>query len=336
MAIGNKESTRYGKISVIIPVYNSQEYLADCINSILNQTYENIELLCVDDGSTDKSYIILKELAKTDKRIKIISQDNSGVSVARNTGIEQATGDWITFVDSDDTLNPDMYFNLIEKAIEYNADIVHCGYRKKYPDGSYKDIGGTKRLLVQGPDEACNCLFNGYFFTGGVWNKIYRKSIVNSIKFDSRFQINEDVLFNLMTFINCETIVFYDLPLYEYYDRVGSACNTTKRVKKAADCSGVARLMTEYCKNRECYYSALRHLYRCLINESRQLVLSNDLHEVKSLKIEIENIEKKLENVSLKYKFNNYFMFSFPRIYKLIYNIYDKYRVPNWEIREED
>ena len=137
------------KISVIVPVYNCDPYVEQCIRSILAQSYTDLEIICVNDGSTDDSGTILDKLACEDARIRVIHQKNAGASAARNMGIDLATGDLITFVDSDDIIEPDMYETLLPYFDEKNVDIVHCGYKRVHLDGSIKDVNGTGKLVRQ-------------------------------------------------------------------------------------------------------------------------------------------------------------------------------------------
>lgn len=130
------------KISVIVPVYNCAPYVERCIHSIMAQTHTDLEIICVDDGSTDGSSQLLDKLTMEDPRIHVIHQSNAGVSAARNAGIDIATGDLITFVDSDDAIEPDMYEILLPYFSDESVDIVHCGYKRIRPDGSVKDVNG--------------------------------------------------------------------------------------------------------------------------------------------------------------------------------------------------
>lgn len=128
------------KISVIIPVYKSEQVLKKCINSIISQTYPNLEIILVDDGSPDHSGIICDDYSKIDSRIKVIHQKNSGVSVARNNGLKNATGDYCIFLDSDDYIEPIMYQSMIQIAKQYNCDVVMCD--------CVKECGGNKQLYT--------------------------------------------------------------------------------------------------------------------------------------------------------------------------------------------
>ena len=123
------------KISVIVPIYNLAPWLGRCVESILAQTCENLEVILVDDGSGDDSLAIARSFAERDSRVKVIHQENAGVTTARLRGVAEATGDWIGFVDGDDELEPQMYARLLENAHSYGADISHCGYQRLSPDG---------------------------------------------------------------------------------------------------------------------------------------------------------------------------------------------------------
>ena len=135
------------KVSVVIPVYNTQKYLDQCLGSILFQTYRNLEIICVNDGSTDNSLAILQKYAKFDKRIKIIDQKNMGISPARNEGMKVATGEFIIFFDSDDFFDSTMIEEMVMKAEEYDADIAVCSY-SVFDDRVQKDVSGTLLPLI--------------------------------------------------------------------------------------------------------------------------------------------------------------------------------------------
>ena len=121
-----------GKISVIVPIYNVEQYLRKCIDSIINQTYKNLEIILVDDGSWDNSPRICDEYAKRDNRIKVIHKKNGGLADARNTGLKMITGNYISFIDSDDYIEKTMYEKMIKVILKYNADIIECNLNYKY------------------------------------------------------------------------------------------------------------------------------------------------------------------------------------------------------------
>ena len=220
------------KFSVLVPVYNVEKYLARCLDSILAQTYRDLEIICVNDGSTDNSRNVLDKLSCEDARIRVIHQKNAGASAARNTGINVATGDLITFVDSDDAIEPDMYETLLPYFADKNVDIVHCGYKRMYLDGSSKEVNGTGRQVHQTRYEAAECLLSGKMFVGSLCNKLFRSHLLAGVQFDTTLAINEDVLANAVLFHKANKSVFLDVGKYLVYERNGSASSVTKELKK--------------------------------------------------------------------------------------------------------
>lgn len=206
-------------ISVIVPVYNTGQYLKDCVNSILAQDYDNIEILLVDDGSTDnRSAVLCDKLADEYKNIKVIHQKNCGLSGARNRGIEEAKGEYISFIDSDDIIESNMLSTLYSMIKENDVKVSLCGMvienNKKVvrPD----DIVGDKVFT--------NTEFLHYFFLGcnhSACTSLYHKSVFEACKFPLN-ETNEDYLFNFEVFIRQDKIVVTDKPLYHYVKREGS------------------------------------------------------------------------------------------------------------------
>ena len=202
------------KVSIIVPVYNVEKYLSKCLESLINQTLKDIEVICVNDGSTDNSLCILKEYANKDSRIKIIDKQNEGVSVARNTGIEVATGEYLMFVDSDDYLVE----NACEKAlntIEHNnSDICIFGHYDLV-DGN-KIISHKTNDLIKIKD--LNVKENLVEYSIYIWDKIYRTEFIksNQIKFPLGLKTAEDVIFCLLCLFNEAKYATLAEPLYVY------------------------------------------------------------------------------------------------------------------------
>lgn len=322
-------------ISVIIPVYNSGKYIADCLDHVLAQTVRDLELLCIDDGSTDQSATILDRYARSDSRIKVVHQSNSGVSAARNAGLSLAKGEFITFVDSDDTLDPNMYAHLLELITCHSADIAHCGYRKIFLDGSSRDVGGTNELLIQNSMEAAKCLLSGQHFTGGLWNKLYRSRLFEHIRFDTELKMNEDVLINAAIFQKAEKIVFHDVPLYHYYERAGSSCSAMAEQKKKEDSVLAAERIFSLYRDTEAAAEAARKLHYSLCDLYRTCLLSGDRcnsEAAQQVDQKIKQILPYCENLSSRAKWNYRFMHRLPHLYRLIYRVYDRIRTPNWDL----
>ena len=211
------------EVSVIIPVYNSEKYILRCIKSILNQTFKNFELICIDDGSKDNSYRIIKELKKIDKRIKLIKQENSGPSKARNNGIKIANGKYIAFIDSDDYIEKDYIENMLDVAS--NSDIVITNYKEKIKDVE-RDIDIFKFLNEEKIETDSKIIYEVILGGGGyVWGKLFKKEILekNNIMFDENIDMFEDLLFTLEVFTNSKYISKSNKKKYIYNK---SNCNS--------------------------------------------------------------------------------------------------------------
>ncbi|EOQ19521.1 hypothetical protein KOY_01821 [Bacillus cereus VDM021] len=223
------------KISIIVPVYNVETLLGRCLNSLTSQTLEDIEIIMVNDGSTDKSAGILNEYAKKDKRIIVIEKENGGVSSARNAGIQTASGEYIGFVDPDDWIDMEMYETLYKEAVQGKADVVMCTYTREFGSHSKeKKFDLPEKVCYEGEEIKANVMRrligpideeigNPEFLDawGTVWSKLYRSEVIkeNAIQFvDLSFiGTNEDSLFNIQTFYYVDKFVFLNKPFYHYW-----------------------------------------------------------------------------------------------------------------------
>ena len=203
-------------VSIIVPVYNSEEYIFNSINSILNQTYKNIEIIIINDGSTDRTNEILNEIALKDKRIVYVNQKNIGVSETRNKGIQLSKGEYITFMDSDDTVEPEYIEKLIEEVLKNEFDIVACGYTdiSKYGIVKLNDFYINNTILSK--DEFIKRILNGV--GGTVWGKIFRRNIIieNNIKMKQNIYMCEDMIFVLEYAMKCNKYGAINEKLYNY------------------------------------------------------------------------------------------------------------------------
>ena len=169
-------------ISVIVPVYNVAKYMDRCMKTVCGQTYKNLEILVIDDGSTDGSSALCDKWAAADSRIRLIRQPNQGLSAARNTALDVATGEWIAFVDSDDWIERDMYEGLCRVAVENDADIVACGHIREYSKKSkVRSVSDIVKTVT--PDEALKMVVEDRHLQNHVWSKIYRRRLFNEVRF---------------------------------------------------------------------------------------------------------------------------------------------------------
>lgn len=245
-----KELNENPKVSIIIPAYNIAPYLERCLESVRHQTYKELQIIIVDDGSADQTGQIADSFAERDKRFQVIHKENRGVSAARKTGLEKAEGDYIGFVDGDDYIEPEMYEKLVELAVEYGADIAHCGYQMVFPD-RVDMYHGTKQLKVQDTYTGVKDLLEGNLVEPGLWNKIYRRKLFNQINYDENIVINEDLLLNYFLFHRSEKAVFIDVPYYHYMVRKNSASTSDWNEHKVMDPVRVLEKMRREEKDQE-------------------------------------------------------------------------------------
>ena len=216
------------KITIIVPVYNVEKYLDESIQSALNQTYKNLEIMIIDDGSKDSSGRICDEYAKKDNRIKVIHQENAGLSGARNTGLRNASGDYIMFMDPDDKFELDACENLLNYIEETNADYVIGNYANMDEDGTVwdKPAFGNKyqkfKLSITDYDKSF------YIMNSGVWNKIFRKSFLDKlgIMFEDRLPA-EDAIFTTYCFIKSTNVYYLPKTVYDYRLRASNSISTS-------------------------------------------------------------------------------------------------------------
>lgn len=212
------------KISVIIPIYNVAQYLPRCLDSILNNTYKNLEIICVNDGSTDNSAVILEQYAAKDSRIIAMNQENAGVSAARNTGLDVATGDFIAFIDSDDWVHPQYFEILILVQGQTNADIVACKYisieeyTSEFPPIDCK----TAEVISMSNTDA---LKTGWL-KRLVWGRLYKHSFISDLRFENGMQWGEDTVFSVRLLCRPANVALINLKLYYYFQRETSAMRT--------------------------------------------------------------------------------------------------------------
>ena len=242
------------KISIVVPAYNIAEYLPRCLDSILDQTYKNIEVIVVNDGSKDNTEDVIKEYCQKDSRIKLISKINEGVTKARLTGMKAATGQWLGFVDGDDFIEPEMYETLLSNALKYEADISHCGYQMVFPS-RVDYYHNTGKLIEQDKDSGIKDLLEGGFVEPGLWNKLYKKSLCDEFlkddSMDFSIKITEDLLMNFYMFSKSEKSVYFDKCFYHYILRKGSAATSSVNENKLRDPLKVLNIIKSDCTDNE-------------------------------------------------------------------------------------
>ncbi|MDE7417306.1 MAG: glycosyltransferase [Lachnospiraceae bacterium] len=216
-------------LSIIVPVYNMEQYLDRCMESILQQTYRKLEIILVDDGSTDTSPSMCEEYAKKDSRVKVIHKKNGGLSDARNAGLAVAAGDYIGYVDSDDWIEPDMYEQMYQACTEHDAQIAVCRYFYEYKDQTMS--GGDGSVVPLSRDELLKAYISGhdkYVIYNSVWSKLFYRDLVKGMIFP-KGRNSEDIMYTTRAFCRVNQAVYLDQCFYHYVlDREGSIMNAVQ------------------------------------------------------------------------------------------------------------
>lgn len=266
-------------ISVIVPIYSVEKYLDKCVSSITTQNYKNLEIILVDDGSPDKSPDICDAWAQKDARIKVIHKKNGGLSSARNAGLKVATGSFISFVDSDDYLEPDLYKSLIVAFDDCCVDMVGYGIKviennvyvgqKKIAEGIIEVHEAIKHLLLL---DGC---IRSY-----AWNKIFRASVVHGIYFDEELKYGEDTPFVFQVLCNCKKIYQTNVPYYNYIIRSESLTGESFNVKKL----GAIHAASDVLSICETDYPQYSDYAKCMLGLQSSLMLNNLMKQRRNLK----------------------------------------------------
>lgn len=255
-------------ISIIVPVYNVEPYLNKCLDSIVNQTYKKLEIILIDDGSTDNSGLICDEYASKDNRIIVVHQKNKGLSAARNVGLNIAKGDYIAFVDSDDFIEKDMYFTMYNVMNKNYADVCVCNYIKNTNFETKKIYSEIFKILTS--KQAIKQLLLSYTklrkkptIEYAVWNKLYRKEIFENVMFPVGKKY-EDQFITLLILDKIDKIVWIDADYYNYVQRKNSITKTRNDIVKLKD------LVKTLIRQRKFIKSHYKDIY--VIWENRELL----------------------------------------------------------------
>lgn len=319
------------KISVIIPAYNIENEISRCLNSVLKQTYKNIEIIVVDDGSSDRTLEILNLYEQKYDNVIVVHQENQGVFSARLNGIKRATGKWIGFVDGDDEIEEEMYFSLMKNAMEYQADISHCGYEMDFPDRT--DLYyGTDSIIYQDNHMGLKDLLSGIFIEPALVNKLYRKNLINGIEnekgLDSTIRINEDLLMNFYLFKKAKKAIYYDKCYYHYIIRKNSASTSKINKNKLEDPKKVLMILLSETKEEpelnqiveERYVRYLVGIATMSLSENPNLIRPYRLNARKELRKGLKRYVN--SELSKRLKIIAIWAALFPSLYRKVHEIY--------------
>jgi len=308
------------KVSIVIPVYNAEKYLNRCLDSIVNQTYTNLEIILINDGSRDKSLEICNEYQRKDSRFKVITKENGGVSSARNLGIKESTGDVLTFIDSDDWIKSDYIEKSIKFFDRYNCDLLKTNYsvidenkeyiRYKYDDNFCK-ISNDRMKEILCVEGMFNC----------VWATFYKNSIIknNNMEFDKKFIFGEDLMFQVINYKYFKNIYWINNPGYFYFN-IGSGASRNKAmqhlIKVSSDIFEVYKYLYSLCQNKKILCNTMFRLInnnlKCIINQNpiKYKEFKNIISEIFNFRFNEINMKdiKNLNNENILNKMLLYFL----------------------------
>ena len=298
-------------ISIIIPVYKAELYIRNCLNSVLNQTYKDYEVILIDDGSPDACGKICEEYAENRSNWIVVHQQNAGQAAARNLGLSMAKGDYICFIDSDDSVHSNYLQKLYHSLIETNSDLAICGYQRISESSKITKLEENELVKLNENElwEEVFCHLNN-----AVWNKLYRKDFLNGLHFPCGLYHGEDLMFNLRYISRCKNAVWVQSKLYYYWEREGSVTKSvfSERKLMEIDSKDAAR---EFIKNHhpnllsvadKYCFRARMNIIRSIYKNFKENDYSNQIYEYSSYVK--ENYPKVSALIELKEKVE-YFLF---------------------------
>ena len=278
-------------ISIIIPIYNVSDYLERCVKSVQKQSYTNLEIILVDDGSTDNSGAICDDLGKDDDRIKTIHQNNMGLAGARNTGIDACSGDYICFVDSDDYVHPDYVRYLLKICVDNNCEIGICGHFPTDKMESFHEVNWDEKAIVYDKKQIFDSFYSDMHVPIVIaWNKIYSRQCIGNIRYDAGY-IHEDEGTTFKFMYNASKIAYGKERLYYYFDRADSITGQSYS-KKRLD------ILKAYENRIEFYHDHNEHEY---FDRECQFYLSEILSHYYKVYHYLQKDKELLDLLKLKY-----------------------------------
>lgn len=317
-------------ISVIVPVYKVEQYLNKCVESIVNQTYKNLEIILVDDGSPDACPQICDAWAQKDSRIKVIHKENGGASSARNAGLDAATGDYIAFVDGDDYLSAETYETLISFALKHGADIVRCGIVRESANGRREVWGDVcaQVVVVTGQQLLCDVGEANGLLPVSPCNKLFNAQVLNGLCYDTAYKYAEDVLFNFLAAEKAGKAVYFDVPFYHYINNENSASHRAFDESRF-DEHRVDDILLQRCKEypevyRHCVKGDVMKSFRTIKEMSSDFAFNNRFGEIRKRIIDhkFEIFKDSLYSKATKIK--TLLLWLCPPLYKLLIKMYVK------------
>lgn len=317
-------------ISIIVPVYNGEKFIADMLMSLKKQTYKHMEFIIVDDGSSDDTYNIVSRFAENDNRFKILQQENQGVSAARNNGMKHAQGTIIGFADADDICDDRQYEKMYAAMIAEDAEVSICSLQFDYPDRCVLQHGDYQlgKKICFGREQAIGEMFEGRAFSGHLHNKLFKREVLKNLRLADDVAICEDTLFCTNVLMNCSRIVYLAEPLYHYYIRSTSAYHQQDFDKLYTAHVSYQRMeqilkesrMTE--QTMQCFYSAFFTIDLMLMQRAFEMGLTKDIRS-RVIKCNLRRCYKMFAQiVGYRRKFIYWIAAYIPQLYRFLRNAF--------------
>lgn len=284
-------------ISLIVPIYNVEGFLPRCLDSIIKQEYQNLEIVLVNDGSTDQSGLICDQYAEKDERFIVFHKENGGVSSARNVGLNKANGNYIGFVDPDDWIEPNMINKLYELIIQHNADIAMCGYVKEDINGLPISRPVELSTKILNKEETLNSILNPNDFRGFLCNKLFSVDLFRekSLYLDEDVHFCEDLLFCCQAILESKQIVYDSTPYYHYIIHNNNASKSNFSLKKLTALDSLDNIINLLNDQKGIELEQYKNYYMHL-NIS---LLMNGIHEDKIRRQDKERLKKNLHKFKI-------------------------------------
>lgn len=313
-----------GKISVIIAAYNIAPWIRRSVMSVMGQSYRNLEIILIDDGSTDGTAEIADELGSMDERLVVVHQKNEGLVAVREKGIALASGEYIGFVDGDDEVESDMYELLMNNAIAYDADISHCDIKFSFCDGTVEPHYDTGRIVIQDNFQGQKDLLAGEFIEPSLCNKLYKRELLEGSCASLTVLNNEDMLRNFVIFQKAQRSIYEDFCGYIYHKRDSSISNRSNAVARNKDRICARELIAQLSGEAVKPYAQGSWL-SSVVNATNELVGLND-DEAKNLCGEcretLKNNRDMLCNLIVRQRVAARLIMLWPGLHRLVYGLY--------------
>lgn len=319
-------------ISVIVPVYNAQDYVERCVRSLMKQTYQNLEIILIDDGSTDDSLDICGKLKMEDGRIRVFSQPNRGIGAVRNLGLSLAQGAYLAFVDSDDWIDSDMYESLWKLMAERQADIVCCAHCREEEKRTVV-VGGGADILEFSRKDAFEALRQEQFILNFLWDKLFRRELFDGITFPEKRKF-EDLIVSPQWLSKANKVVYLSQPKYHYSVRSGSLTNGIKSTDMDWRYEMVKALAEQnrFCKEHHLWEKASGKLFRTcvhLLNRLLLLPVTPAYQQMQAYCLSVIQEKDSVKGLGISYRFKQWLLADCWVIYTHLYRWGKKFTCRN-------